>query len=53
MLAKTLTYRLCPAAVKANPTPHGSHFNADGTRCLGAPERDDRARTFDPKGGKR
>lgn len=45
--------RFCPVAMAANPTPHSGHQNADGSRCIGVPERDDRARTFDPKGGTR
>lgn len=40
-----LTYKQCRITA-----PHQPHMNDDGTRCLGVPERDDRARTYDPKG---
>lgn len=42
----TLVYRQCPA----DDVPHEPHQNDDRTRCLGAPERDERARTYDPQG---
>lgn len=41
-----MDYKFCPAHLY----PHAPHMNDDGTRCPGAPERDDRARTYNPKG---
>ena len=35
------------------PSPHEPHMNDDHTRCVGVLVRDDRERTFDPKGDQR